>query len=268
MNTHTAVYLSLALFVAQPLCAQTRYSADEQLKTAPKGEIRSGDVDLLRQCDRETAKLLAAAPDDASGKQSHFYPKLRAWSVSLHELTTSRKQTDAFKMIPLMADVFKLSRSEGVSDELDQARNQMSDCGYSLIMAAGAYIQQHGGKVDAATLSSFVTLFSTRGFDLEPDWEDQTRPITPAGLMIVNPDEVIKQLKSRPWQEARRFLGGNSSVADFFATYAPDGDGLAVLKTKYAREKNHITAKFKELAAWEARQERSSLLSARRAEGT
>ena len=239
--------LGLVVGIAfQPLHAQPPESADSELQGSATGEIRQQEVPTLQQYDGEIRKWLENAPNDQTGKQSSIYPKLQAWSDSLHQLASSHKQTDAFKMIPLMADILNADKSNGDAEELKEVRGRLNDSGFPLIMAAGAYVQQQNGQVDPAILAELVKLFSVRGFDMEPDWENDTMPIDAAGLMIINPVAVVNLLKSEPWQRAEEFIGGRTA-ANFFERYQPNGDGLAVLKSKYAAQQPLINAKFKEL---------------------
>ncbi len=250
MNKYIAVYALLGAAALRPLCARPQESPDRELQSAAAGEIRQDDVQDLQQYDDEVAKWLADTPNDQYGKQSPLYPKLQAWSDSLHRLALSHKQADAFSMIPLMVDVFTGGKTEGAAEELKEVKGRMNDCGFPLIMAAGAYIKQHNGEVNPATLSNFVKLFSVPGFDMEPDWENAAMPIDAAGLMVINPTVVVNQLKSEPWQRAQEFIG-NRTPAQFFERYTANGDGLAVLKAKYAAQEAAVSAKFKQLVVWE-----------------
>jgi hypothetical protein len=127
----------------------------------------------------------------------------------------------------------------------------MMDCGCPLIMAAGAFVRQHDGKVNDETLASFVKLFSVYGFFMEPSWEELEIPLGPADLMIIDPDAVVKQLETSPWQQAQQFIGGMQSPAAFFKSYDAEKHEMEVLKIKYAKHQAAIGAKFEELVRWE-----------------
>ncbi len=257
MNKCIIVCALLGLLTAQSLCAQPEETADSQSKDFPAGRLRQDDVQGLRDLDAVITKSLSQAPDNSTGKQSAWYPKLQAWKASLDKAVVSGSQEDAFKVIPQMAEYFARNKnSEDPEHYLRKFENQMYDAGHYLIMAAGAYIQQHNGEVDTATLSNLVKLFSVHGFFMEPDWEEQPAPVGPQDLMTINPTLVAKLLESGPWEQARQFTGGVTSAANFFAGYGTNGSSLAVLRAKYAQNKPLIDAKFNELVAWEARQER------------
>lgn len=258
MNKYIIACALLGVIATQLTCAQSEETADRQLQDFPADRIRRADIEGLRRINVQITRSLAQAPDDSTGKQSEWYPKLQAWKAGLDQAISSGKQEDVFKMIPAMADYFTRDKSgEHPEHFLRLFETQMYDCGPYMIMAAGAYVKQHNGEVDAATLSNLVKLFSTYGFFMESDWEDQTEPIGPADLMIVNPTAVVGQLETGPWQQAQHFVGGITSPSDFFAGYGPKGDGLAVLKAKYAAQQPMIDAEFKGLVGWEARQEQA-----------
>ena len=71
----------------------------------------------------------------------------------------------------------------------------------------------------------------------------------------LDPTAVVAHLKMQPWQQANRFIGG-ASAAQAFARYAAAGDGLEVLKTKFAANPSTVTPKWNELAAWVALQQK------------
>ena len=118
-----------------------------------------------------------------------------------------------------------------------------------LIHAIERHVIDHNGTVSLDNLMSFITVFSNQGFLSEGDWETSRIPIDPAGIMILDAAAVVTQLKTRPWTEAEQFLG-NETVTEAFARYAVTGDGMAILKTKYAANQAMIIAKWAELADW------------------
>lgn len=258
MNKYLVTFALFGLIPVQPLVAQPEESSNQELQHFPLGGLPQDYVRDLALFDKEIADLLSSAPDDVTGKRSLWYPKLQAWKVSLDRAVSTGKQEDLFAMIPAMADFFYRDKTgEKLDGYLRSFEIQMYDCGYYLIMAAGAYIKQHDGKVDAATLSRFVKLFSVYGFDMEPDWENQTLPTGPADFMIINSTAIVKQLESEPWQQAQQFIG-NRTPEQFFEAYTAHGEGLAALKSKYATQESSINTKFKQLVVWEWYQEQKS----------
>ena len=118
-----------------------------------------------------------------------------------------------------------------------------------LINAIERHIIDQNGIVPAANLAGLCTVFSTAGFTSEGDWEASPIPVDSAGIMILDAAAVVAHLKTRSWQQAAQFLG-NRTAPMAFARYAPSGDGMAVLKTKYSTNQAAITSKWNELAAW------------------
>jgi hypothetical protein len=121
------------------------------------------------------------------------------------------------------------------------------------------HITRHNATVAAGNVTSFVRLFSTRrGFISGGDWEDEPMPVNASGVMILDAAAVVTQLKAGPWQQAKQFLGGATTASGFFVRYTVSGDGLAVLKTKYAANQSTIDAKFDELRTWADQQEQQA----------
>jgi hypothetical protein len=83
-------------------------------------------------------------------------------------------------------------------------------------------------------------------FCQEGEWEGKNPPINAAGVMILNAAAVVTQLKAGPWKQASQFLEGETTASEYFDRYIPTGDGLTVLKTKYAANQDAIDAKFVE----------------------
>jgi hypothetical protein len=79
-------------------------------------------------------------------------------------------------------------------------------------------------------------------------------PVDSAGVFILNPDLAVEELKKRPLERVRFFLTNVTEPAEFFRRYVGEGDGLEVLKAKYAANKAVIDAKHREVVAWLAAQ--------------
>ncbi len=107
-------------------------------------------------------------------------------------------------------------------------------------------------------MQRFVRVYGTGRFYQEGDWEGEKPMINAAGVMILDAAAVVTQLKAGLWQQAKQFLGGETTASGFFARYAGNGDGLPVLKTKYAANQMAIDAKFDELKAWANQQEQQA----------
>lgn len=224
-----------------------------ELALPPQGEIQKlylRDVNQLRTLMTTT---LAAVPAGADGTGSPWFTKSQAYRSGLDTAATSFLQADCFSLIPKMADVLGARKvvSEGteVPEFALKAAGLANGFSTVLVHAIERHILDQNATVSAANLTSFCTVFSTGGFIAEGDCEGSPIPVDPAGIMILDATAVATQLKSRPWQEAEHFLG-NATAAQAFARYATSGDGMAVLKTKYAADQATVTARWNELAAW------------------
>lgn len=215
-----------------------------------------GDWRNLQRTNAEIGALLTAAPSDASGKQSSWYLKLQAWKTAFDQFVTSKTQADLFALIPTMASF--AGRDDGsrtLAEQLETIEDHMRGMGSDEIRAMAAHVTEQQGAVAQSVLINFVRIFAVSGFVAEGDWEDKAMPINAAGVMILDSASVVMQLKAGPWQQAKQFLGGAEQANVFFERYASSGDGLAVLKTKYAQNQASIDAKFVELKNWTAQQE-------------
>ena len=67
--------------------------------------------------------------------------------------------------------------------------------------------------------------------------------------MILDPTATVAQLKAQSSSNASFFIG-NRDATMAFKRYELGGDGLDVLKTKYATNKVAIIAKWNELKSW------------------
>jgi hypothetical protein len=229
---------------------------DADLVPPGPGEVSRADAKYMQPASPQIGALLSQTPSGATGTGSTWYPRLQSWKTAFDQVLTSRVRTDFLNLIPTMADY--LSRdaaAEELAPQLGEISNWMQNCGQYLIKAAAVHVSEQNGAIDAATLAKFVKLFASRGFVVEADWEDAPMPINSAGVMILDAPAVVTQLKSGPWEQAKRFLAGGNTSAGFFKRYLASGNGLPVLKTKYAQSQAVIDAKFSELKTWVAQQE-------------
>jgi hypothetical protein len=224
-----------------------------ELAMPPVGQIQQSHLRTVNQLRAILATTLAAIPAGAEGTGSPWFTKAQSYKTGLDTIAASSLQADCFALIPKIADI--LAARKEVYERRPVPEFAL-DCaglanGFStvLIHAIERHIIDQNGVVSAANLISFGTVFGTPGFLSEGDWEASRIPIDSAGIMILDAAAVVTQMKTRPWQEADQFLG-NKTAAEAFARYAVSGDGMAILKTKYAADQATITAKWNELAAW------------------
>jgi hypothetical protein len=227
----------------------------EELAEPPAGEIRKlylRDVNASRS---GLGAVLGAVPAGPEGQQSPIFVKLQTIKAGLDQLAASRLEAQLFGLIPTMAEVLK-AESEDAPEFVSISVGWLQNISAAILYTVASHVTRQNANVAAGNLSNFVQLFSTdRGFISEGDWEDEPMPINRAGVMILDAASVVTQLKAAPWQQAKKFLGGEDQANTFFARYLAGGDGLGVLKTKYAQSQAAIDAKFVELKNWVAQQE-------------
>jgi hypothetical protein len=224
-----------------------------ELAVPPIGQIQQSHLRTVNQLRTILTTTLAAVPPGAEGTGSSWYTKAQTYKVGLDTVSTSSLQADCISLIPQIK-ILLAAREDNQAGII--VPSFARDCaglanGFStvLIHAIERHIVDLNGTVSAPNLIGFSTVFSTPGFLSEGDWEASPIPIDSAGIMILDAAAVVTQLKTRPWQEADQFLG-NKTATEAFARYAVSGNGMAILKTKYAADQATITAKWNELAAW------------------
>jgi hypothetical protein len=226
---------------------QPEFTAAE-LASPPVGEIQKIHLRLINSSKDGLIEILAAVPAGPDGQGSPWYAKAQTFKTGLDAVAASRLQTDCFALIPQIGEFLK-TRQTDVPRFTADASGLASGCSSVIIHAIERHIIDQNGIVLADNLKNFITVFSTQAFLTEGDWEKSPIPVDAPGIMILDAAAVVTQLKTRPWQEAEQFLG-NNTAAEAFARYAVSGDGMAILKTKFAADQATITAKWNELAAW------------------
>jgi hypothetical protein len=219
-----------------------------ELATPPVGQIQKSYLRDVNQLRTLMTATLAAVPAGAEGAGSPWFTKSQVYKSGLDTVASSFLQSDCFSLIPQLSAVLAARKSDAPEFALKVAglANGFSTV---LIHAVERHLIDQNATVSAENLASFCTVFSTSGFIAEGDWEGSPIPVDSAGIMILDAAAVVTHLKSRPWQEADQFLG-NATAEQAFSRYAASGNGIAVLKTKYAANQATITAKWSELAAW------------------
>lgn len=217
------------------------------------GKIWEPYLASINQVRTHLPPIIAAVPPGNDGQASPWFAKLQAIKVQMDQAASSQNQTDLFAAVAQLAEVFQ---QQDAPSFVGDAFGDLANLSVPLIGTAATHVEQQNGTVTTATLTSFVTLFRIgEGFVSESNWEDRPMPIDAAGVMILDATAVVNQLKAGAWQQAKRFIGGAANAATYFARYASSGDGLAVLKTRYAQSQAAVDAKFVELKNWVAQQE-------------
>jgi len=215
------------------------------------GQIPIGLADISEVSAVLTEVSNAVQPGD-QGQASPWFAKLQSVRTGLSQLVTSKLQTDLFAQVPGMADFFA---AEGGSEPafVNQVASSLHSLSVPILRSISQHIIEQNATIVTGNLTAFIEIFGTDGFVSESNWEEQQIPVDAAGVMILDASAVVARLKTKPWQQVERFLGGETS-AQAFSRYAVSGNGLAALKTKYAANQAAIIAKWNELVDWVVRQ--------------
>jgi hypothetical protein len=210
------------------------------------GQIPRG-VEDISHVSAAFATIVNTLQPGSQGQASPWFAKLQSLETKLTQLGASRLQTDVFALVSEIGEFFA---ADGNAPEfVNQAAASLHALDVVMIDAVKQHIIEQNAAISASNMQIFIKIFSNNGFVNEPDWEEQPIPVDSAGIMILDAAAVVTQLKTRPWQEAGQFLGNNTAT-EAFGRYAVSGNGIAILKTKYAADQATITAKWNELAAW------------------
>jgi hypothetical protein len=232
----------------------------EELADPQAGEIRKIHLRAVKHCRDAIQNAIEHAPSHS--RDSKVFADLQTISVDLDVLMISRKQSTLFDLIVPVAELLKKYPTGFYADRtyLKDARDRLEQMFPPLIHTMAEYLIENKGVVSGVTMSNFVTVWSTPGFFLETDWDGDEVPMWSTDLFVANPDQVTAILKSRPWQSAQHFLGGDEATAEvFFGGYEIcDRPLTKLLKPKYVRDKAALWAKFRELKNWMLQQEANS----------
>lgn len=221
-----------------------------------QGEIWGGYLDSINSKRTQMAQILAKVPAGVDGQSSPWFSKLQLIKSQLDHVAASKAQTDLFLIVPNLADVF---REEEPLPFVSESFGPLANLNVPLISTAGIHVEQQNGTVSSAVLTNFVKMFAVgNGFVSEPNWEERPMPIDAPGVMILDATAVVTQLKAGSWRQAKQFLGGATTANGYFARYVKSGDGLAVLRAKYAANQSAVDAKFIELKTWVDQQEQEA----------
>ena len=219
-----------------------------ELAVPPWGQIQKSHLRSVNNLRTLLAATLAVVPAGTEGQGSPWFAKCQSYKSGLDAVSASSLQSDCFALIPKISAVLE-ARTSDAPAFTQQCAGLANGFGPVLVYAIERHVIDQNGTVSAANVISFSTVFSNGGFLSEGDWESTPIPVDSPGIMILDAAVVVTHLKTRPWEEADQFLG-NATAAEAFARYAPSGDGMAILKTKYAANQAIITAKWNELTSW------------------
>jgi hypothetical protein len=211
-----------------------------ELAMPPAGEIQKLHLRVVNDSRSELASILASVPEGSGGQGSPWFAKAQSFRMGLDRIAVNRLQVDCFALVPWIEELLK-TQNEDVPEFVSKTRGLAGGISETLINAIERHIFDQNAIVSAANRNAFIKVFSVAGFISEGDWEGSPIPIDSAGIMILDAAGVVTQLKTLPWQEADRFLG-NATALQAFARYAASGNGMAILKTKYAAQVLFLSA--------------------------
>jgi hypothetical protein len=196
---------------------------------------------------------LAQVPEGDEGKGHKDFATLKQLEGSFRDIADSKDRQSLFETIPYFTSVFSLNKTIG--EMLGNACMIASEARFVYLREIAFDVSENAAALDLAKHGNFIGLFCNREIIQEPDWEDEPIPIDPAGIFIIDPNNATTKLMTKTLEEIRNFLGGNTDTG-FFERYEADGDGMKILKTKYAANKAAVQAKFLELLAHVAQLEK------------
>ncbi len=218
-----------------------------------RGLLRKADIKVMTSLHERIGKSLMVTPAAEKQTNAAVVKALQTLHEALGKVLGSGKEADFFPVIPQLVDFQERiwEEANALGPELSSASTCMFECGTYLVRALAFHIENEQGVVSDDLLRRAVTLFSNSTLMDESAWdEDERIPVNSSGLFILNPELVVEEVKRRPLNRVTRFLRNIREPEDFFKSYAVDGDGLEVLKAKYAANKEVLDAKYRELVAW------------------
>lgn len=225
----------------------TTWESSGVSKLPVMANLSAGALQDMKNAAEKMDAVLANVPDDQSGKRSPWFEQLKTWHQLLREAAESGAREDLFALVPIAASFFTRDReAEPLVESLDNLRHWMEHLGPHIIREIANVVDENGGTLDALTGTLAVQVFSVRGFDNEPDWEDERKPIDSAGILISRP-ELLQSLETLPVEQLSFFLRAQTADA-FFRRYVQSGDGMPVLRQRYSENREELHRNFDSLA--------------------
>jgi len=211
------------------------------------GVLSSEALASMKHVEEHMSKVVESSSDDATGKRSAWFAKLKTWHELLREAVQSKKRDDLFKLVPIAAEFYQRDREiEPLAEPLDNLRFWMGHLGYSMITELGKVVSENGGVIDGQTASIAVTIYAVQGTQSDPWPEDERPPIDSAGVLIARP-EIVQSLESLPVEQLSFFLRAQTTEG-FFRRYEQGGDGMLVLRQRYSTNREALHSSFNSMA--------------------
>ena len=212
------------------------------------GEIRLLAEILLQEAKQKIEAQQASVPDGANGKQSTTYIKITQWLQEVDVQLATKTRVKLLDLNPLNAELLKSARSEEDLDESVLGLVGLVQSTTKGLIYNGSDFFKENQNPDVSQHDKLLVGFYCSDFIEEPEWEDEPLPIDPAGVFVIDQNNATTKLKTKTLDEIKTFLGGDTDNG-FFERYEAAGDGMDILKTRYAANKVAIQAKFAEVLA-------------------
>ena len=218
------------------------------------GKIRLYVETILQETKEEIGNDLAEVPDGAEGKGSVLHGKITQWLQEVDQQLLNKTRIGLLDLIPLHAEVFANIGLPVPSDSpLMSAVAKMQDVAKALVYNMADFVSENPAPT-VGQHDKMIVGFCIHKFTEEGQWEDEPLPIDSAGVFVTDAANATAKLKTKTLEEIKTFLRG-STDSSFFERYEAAGDGMDILKTKYASNKAAIHAKFDEVIAFVAQLE-------------
>ncbi len=224
-------------------------------------------VDIYRKRATENAidecnRRLDNAPDGSSGKKHPNYELARRIVRRIARWHDTRKPEELFDTFPLI-EQFSTSKdvdSKGrlirrmLNTYIDMSmRGLIRSIGYDATLQVSEYAKSNLDNPDPKRIRQFTSA-SVSALLQDLDGKPIPGLIDSPGVFILDAETSVAELKTKSLEQIREFLD-DAPPASFFSRYEPGGDGMDVLKAKYAAHKAEIREKFAEVIAYAAQLE-------------
>lgn len=212
------------------------------------GKIRLYAEVLLQEVKEEIGGILEDVPDGEEGKGSILYAKVTQWLQAADQILLNGTRTNLLALNPLHAEVFANANHRGpVDSSIMSMVAEIHNLSKALVYNMADFLSENPNPT-VGQHDEMIVNFCIPTFIQENEWEDEPLPIDPAGVFVTNATNSAAKLKTKTLEEIKTFLGGSTDNS-FFERYESAGDGMNLLKTKYAANKVAIQAKFAEVLA-------------------
>lgn len=215
------------------------------------GKIRMLAEVYLRKSVEGIEAGKAAVPEGPRGKESVLYAKIEQWREEATLQLESRTRVGALNLNPLSAEIYRLAKPPVTIDRSVRGLFvNVHNASTALVFNMADFLFENP-QPTVAQHNAMISCFSHPDFIESGSWEDVPMLIDPAGIFITDAANATITLKTKPLEEIDSFFWGYKDIS-FFERYEAGGDGMDLLKAKYAANKAEIHAKFAEVLAYAA----------------